>query len=361
MADQGNNNDDQEDQVFEDGNTAAAPNRRPRDEEEDSTPSNGRDLASILEMHTIALERNTALLARTMAKKVDALRTEVAINSATLHYFEKRLKLVVHTLYPEIYASLLFGVPTVNPLPGQPTTQDPALAAVVNKMVEDGTKVHLPPTPVLSSDPDFQAAVTAVPVMKEQVQTIEAQVLSLSEAFQNNLVLRGSGPTVAQAQVQEPVAAVPPTRPSVPSSESGLTPAFLSYLLDRSSLIGTPRKQLQVSQNCSYGLQLPTSSFSPGSEQIGPSLHREYLDNYFHLLNEAREIDYPFEGTRFGHKYTFGGDLPSRNNESLTEQEIRDVVSDFDKQLEQRLEAIRQKGRDYTGTEPKKKKPNNNV
>jgi hypothetical protein len=360
MADQGNNNevDDHEDQVFEDTYTdTATSNTRPRDEEEESTPSIVRDLASILEMHTVALERNTALLARTMAK-VDALRTEVASNIATLHYFEKRLKLVVHTLYPEIYAPLLFGVPTVA---GPPGTQDPALAAVVDKMVEDGTKVHLPPTPVLSSDPDFQAAVTAVPVMKEQLQTIEAQVLSLSEALQNNLVLRGSRPTVAQAQVQEPVAAVPPTRPSVPSSESGLTPAFLSYLLDRSSLIGTPRKRLQVSNNCSYGLQLLTSSFSPGSEQIGPSLQREYLDNYFHLLHEAREIDYPFEGTRFGHNYTFGGDLPSRNNEPLTEQEILEVVSDFDKQLEERLEAIRQKGRDYTGTEPKKKKPDNNV
>jgi hypothetical protein len=251
MDDQGNNDqvDDQVDQVLEDSDNATS-RRRPRDEEEDSTPSTGWDLvARILEMHTIALERNRALMSRVMAK-VDALRTEVAINSATLHYFEKRPKLVVHTLYPEIYAPLLFGIPMVNPSPPEPpTTQDPALAAVAEKMAEEGTKEHVPPTPVLSSDPDYQKAIGSIPMMKDQLQTMEEHVHALSEAFQNNLVLRGSGPTVArppvaQAQAQAPVAAVPPTRPSVPPSESGLTPAFLSYLFDRSSLIGTPRTRL---------------------------------------------------------------------------------------------------------------------
>jgi hypothetical protein len=190
--------------------------------------------------------------------KVDALRTEVAINNATHHYFEKRLKLVVHTLYPEIYAPLLFGVPTVNhPPPGMDPTPDPTLNALAEEMADEGTKEHLPPTPVFSSDLDYRFAVDSIPLMQEQLLTMEAQVHSLSEAFQNNLVLRGSRrpdtrppvarptiPTVAQDQVQEPVAAVPPTRPSVPPSESGLTPAFLSYLLDRSSIIGTPRTRL---------------------------------------------------------------------------------------------------------------------
>jgi hypothetical protein len=117
-------------------------------------------------------------------------------------------------------------------------------------------------------------------------------------------------------------------RPSL-GPVSGGGPAFKHHCLQwRSGQYPPCRLARRVVSNQPIPVH---TSFAPEGGHIGQSPQREYLNNYFHLLEVACEIDHPFT-TRLD-RHSFGTDA-SRNNEPLTEEEIQDVVSDFDQQLE---------------------------